>query len=145
MTGDQGRWVLLDLLEVWMSPYFLPGTGREVISPPGLVPGFVALMLLSAAACAVTCVLLGRRATFGRARLALWSLCGLVFGPAGLLLLLALGALPARVRCPSCGRPRVVDRDRCEHCGAGHARPAPDGTEIFDEAAATPQAALAGH
>ena len=144
LTGDQGRWVLLDLLEVWTAPYFLPGTGRELISPPGLVPGFAALMLLSAAACAVACFLLGRRATFSRARLVGWSLCGLVFGPVGLLLLLALQALPARVRCPGCGRPRVVDRERCEHCGAAHAVPAADGTEIFETTAATADAALAG-
>jgi hypothetical protein len=25
-----------------------------------------------------------------------------------------------------------VDRDLCEHCGAAHALPAPDGTEIFE-------------
>jgi hypothetical protein len=144
LTGDQGRWVLYDLLEEWTAPYFIPGSGREIVSPPGVVPGFVALMLLSAAACAVACFLLGRRATFSRARLAGWSLCGLVFGPVGLLLLLALQMLPARIRCPACGRPRVVDRDRCEHCGAAHARPAPDGTEIFETVPAA-DAALAGN
>jgi hypothetical protein len=36
-----------------------------------------------------------------------------------------------------------VDRDRCEHCGAAHATPALDGTEIF-ETAATADAVLAG-
>jgi hypothetical protein len=137
-------WVLLELLEDW-TPALIPGAGLETGTPPGLVPGFLALMLLSAAVCAVTCFLLGRRATFGRARLVGWSLCGLAFGPAGLLLLLALHGLPARVRCPGCGRPRVVDRDRCEHCGAAHATPARDGTEVFDTAAVTADAALAGH
>jgi hypothetical protein len=37
-----------------------------------------------------------------------------------------------------------VDRDHCEHCGAEHAAPPPDGTEIFEEADATPLAAAAG-
>jgi hypothetical protein len=41
------------------------------------------------------------------------------------------------------GRPRVVDRERCEHCGAPHGLPAPDGTEIFEEAAAAPHEAFA--
>jgi hypothetical protein len=142
-SNDQARWVLGELLEYW-TPHFIPGVDSDTGTKPGLVPGFIVLMLLSAAACAVTCFLLGRRATFGRARLVGWSLCGLAFGPAGLLLLLALHGLPARVRCPGCGRPRVVDRERCEHCGAAHARPAPDGTEIFETTTATADAALAG-
>jgi hypothetical protein len=139
---DQARWVLLDLLEQWI-PRFIPGVGWDTGTRPGLVPGFVALMLLSAAACAGTCFLLARRSTFSRARVAGWSLCGLVFGPVGLLLLLALPALPARVRCPACGWQRVVDRDRCEHCGAPHAVPAPDGTEIFEMTATPSHPALA--
>jgi hypothetical protein len=147
LTRGRGRWVLLDLLESWV-PSFIPGVGGgaslDVGMRPGLVPAFAALSVLSAAACGVVCFLLARRSAFGRARLVGWSLCGLAFGPAGLLLLLALDALPARVRCPGCGRPRVVDRERCEHCGAAHARPAPDGTEIFEADAAPADAALAG-
>jgi hypothetical protein len=73
-----------------------------------------------------------------------WSLCGLLFGWAGLVLLLALQEWPARVACPKCHKPRVVARDTCEHCGAPHAAPAPDGTEIFEEVGAAPHAALAG-
>ena len=34
------------------------------------------------------------------------------------LLLLALQDWPARVACPGCGKPRLVTRDTCEHCGA---------------------------
>jgi hypothetical protein len=140
---DQARWVLLDLLDL-EGARFIPGVGWDTGTRPGLVAGFVALMLLSSAACAVTCFFLARRATFSWARVVGWSLCGLVFGPVGLLLLLALQMLPARVRCPACGRARVVDRDRCEHCGAPHARPAPDGTEIFETTAAPADAALVG-
>jgi hypothetical protein len=137
-------WVLAELLEYWV-PGLFPGAGLEASAPPGLVAGFVALMLLSAAASAAACFLLARRSTFALARTAGWSLCGLVFGPVGLLLLLALQALPARVRCPRCGRPRVVNRDHCEHCGAAHATPAPDGTEIFETNAAAADAGTGLH
>jgi hypothetical protein len=123
--------VLFFLLVEWAG-HFLPGIDRGSGTTRGLIPGFVALMLLSAAACALACYLLARRAAFSRARRVGWALCGFVFGWVGLLLLVALQEWPARVRCPSCGRPRVVDRDRCEHCGAAHAEPAPDGTEIFE-------------
>jgi hypothetical protein len=140
--GQDGS-ILLALLDGWVPPV-IPGSGREWSTPPGLVPGFIALTLLSAAACAVTCFLLGRRASFAPARRIGWLLCGLVFGPVGLLLLLALQVLPAHIRCHACGRPRVVDRDRCEHCGATHALPVPDGTEIFETSAAPTDAALAG-
>jgi hypothetical protein len=87
-------------------------------------------------ACALVCFVRARRYSFSRARCIGWALCGFVFGWVGLLLMLALQEWPARVRCPSCGQPRRVDRDRCEHCGAAHALPAPDGTEIFAQTAA---------
>jgi hypothetical protein len=60
-------------------------------------------------------------------------LCGLVFGPIGVLLMLALREWPARIACPGCHKPRVATRNTCEHCGAPHARPRTDGTEIFQE------------
>jgi hypothetical protein len=143
VRDDQGRWVLQDFLEEW-APHFIPGIGWDTGTRPGLVPGFAALLLLSAVGCALTCFVLGRRATFGRARLAGWSLCGLLFGPVGLLLLLALQMLPARIRCHTCGQLRVVDRDRCEHCGAAHALPAADGTEIFETTSTLADAVPAG-
>jgi len=63
-------------------------------------------------------------------------------GPPGLLLMLAVEQWPARIACLGCGKPRVVSRDACEHCSARHAAPAPDGTEIFEQTAAAPHAAL---
>jgi hypothetical protein len=39
---------------------------------------------------------------------------------------------PAQIACPACRRRRVVTREQCEHCGAPHAYPALDGTEIFE-------------
>jgi hypothetical protein len=98
----------------------------------GPVLAFIVLMVFSATVCALVCLLLARSYAFSKAGCVGWSLCGLLFGPAGLLLLLALQDWPARVACPDCRMPRVVLRDRCEHCGAPHASPPADGTEVFE-------------
>src|SRR5262249_2416441 len=119
------------------TPFFSPGAGWNMRIEGGLMFGYLALMLLSAAVSALVCFLLARRYSFTRLQCLGWALCGLLFGLTGLLLMLALQEWPARVSCPSCGRPRRVDRDSCEHCGAAHAPPAPDGTEIFEPAATT--------
>jgi hypothetical protein len=124
--------------------FFLPAVGSLPRTPDGLVACFWTLMLLSAAACALACFLLTRRHAFSGARCVGWTVCGFLWGPTGLLLLLALQDWPARIPCPKCRKPRVVTRDTCEHCGAPHAAPAPDGTEIFEEIAQAPHEALAG-
>ena len=109
--------------------------------PRGLIPGYIALILLSAAASALGCFVLARRHAFSHARCISWALVGFLFGWVGLVLMLVLREWPARIVCPKCGKLRVVTRDTCEHCGATHAVPTPDGTEIF-ESAATPQVAV---
>jgi hypothetical protein len=111
---------------------FIPGAGANMDATGGVVVAYRALILLSALACAAICFLLARRHSFSRAGRVGWGLCGLLFGWVGLVLMLALQEWPARVRCPSCGWPRRVDRERCQHCGAPHAPPALDGTEIFE-------------
>jgi hypothetical protein len=116
--------------------FFIPGAGEGATAADGVVLAYRALILLSALACALACFLLARRHAFSRGSCLAWLVCGLVFGPAGLLLMFALEEWPARVACPQCRRPRVVNREACEHCGAPHAAPAPDGTEIFEEDAA---------
>jgi hypothetical protein len=141
--GATDQSVLLELLEEWIG-YFIPAAVWRTATGSGLFLGYCALTLLSSAGCALVCFLLARRYAFSRARRVGWALCGLLFGWVGLALMLALQEWPARVRCPSCGRQRLVDSERCEHCGAAHAPPAPDGTEIFEEAAATPEPTLAG-
>src|SRR5262249_19222623 len=70
---------------------------------------------------------------FSHSRRMGWALCGFFFGWVGLVLLLALHEWPARVACPKCRGLRVVTRATCEHCGALHALPEPDGTEVFAE------------
>jgi hypothetical protein len=122
--------------------YFIPGVRWNPNAHLGLVFGFAALMLMSAVVSALVCYLLARRYAFSRAQRLGWSLCGLAFGPIGLLLMLALQEWPPRVTCCSCHRPRVVTRDACEHCGAPHAAPAPDGTEIFESTATSAQSML---
>jgi hypothetical protein len=106
------------------------GIGPE--QSTGTVLAYRGLIMLSALVCFLTCYLLARRSSFSRTGGFVWSLCGLVFGPAGLLLMLAVQEWPARVTCPKCRKHRVVTRDTCEHCGASHAPPVPDGTEIFE-------------
>jgi hypothetical protein len=142
-AGGTEQPLVLEILEDWIG-YFIPLAVWRTDTGDGLFVGYSALSLLSSAVCAAACFLLARRYAFSRARRLGWALCGLLFGWVGLVLMLALQEWPARVRCPSCGRPRRVDRERCEHCGAPHAPPAKDGTEIFEETAATPRAALAG-
>jgi YD repeat-containing protein len=145
----QARWhngtemsVLLPFL-FYSTQFFLPGVGSFPRADQGLVLGFAALILLSAVVCGLVCLLLARRNAFSRARQVGWTLCGLIWGPTGLLLMLALQEWPAHIACPRCLKPRVVTRETCEHCGAPQATPAPDGTEIFEVTAATQQLAMA--
>ena len=55
-----------------------------------------------------------------------------VEGFPGFLAFLSLQEWPAREPCPNCQRLRNVDREKCEHCGAGFAPPETKGTEIFE-------------
>jgi hypothetical protein len=116
------------------------GAGPEVGS--GTVLAYRGLILLSALVCALTCFLLARRYSFSRSGRLGWALSGLLFGPAGLLLMLAIQEWPARVACSGCRKPRVVTRDTCEHCGARHALPQSDGTEIIEPSVTTPSPPL---
>jgi hypothetical protein len=120
----------------------VPGGSWTLGTGEGPVLAFEILTLLSAATCALVCFLLARRHAFSRARCICWAVCGFLFGPVGVLLMLALQEWPARVICPKCRKPRVVTLDNCEHCGAPHAPPTPDGTEIFEPFAARPHPAL---
>ncbi|MCC7145826.1 MAG: hypothetical protein IT443_05225 [Phycisphaeraceae bacterium] len=80
--------------------------------------------------CLVNVVVAWRWALGGR-RMAWWGVLGLVMGLAGVLLLWCMVSRPVKVRCASCGRKRVVRRERCEHCAAEFGRPAENGTEVF--------------
>ena len=132
------------LQNLWFTTQaYLPGVRWDRRAHPGLVAGFAASVLLASLASGLACFLLPRRHAFSRARRIGWALCGLLLGPAGLLMMIVLLEWPAQIACPKCRKPRVVTRDLCEHCGAAHAAPVPDGTEIFEPNAAMPQPAVA--
>ncbi len=125
--GSTQKSSLLDYLDGIQS--FIPGTSPTVVqsaakaTPTGLIAGYIALILLSAAASALVCFLLARLSAFSRARSIGWALVGFLFGWVGLVLLLVVQEWPARIACPKCRELRVVTRDTCEHCGAFMPRP----------------------
>src|SRR5262249_2981095 len=128
---------------------YVPGTSTMATClspatqpPSGLVAGYLTLILLAAAASALGCFVLARRHAFCRVRCIGWALVGFFFGWVGLVLMLALQEWPARIRCPKCQKLRVVTREKCEHCGASHAVPPPDNTEVFESANTAPPIAL---
>ena len=61
-----------------------------------------------------------------------WAAFQLGFGIPGLLTFLCVQEWPAREACPNCKKLRVVDREKCEHCGADFAPPEKSGTEVFE-------------
>jgi len=65
-----------------------------------------------------------------------WSVFILFLGIPGLLALLCAEEWPAREICPACQNLRVVDREKCEHCGADFRPPEKTGAEIFEPLAA---------
>lgn len=122
------------------SEAILDAHGKEAgLKASELLLPFAVLMILSAAASALACYLLSRRYAFSRARRIGWSLCGLLLGPYGLLLMLSLQEWPARIACPACRRLRVTTSKTCEHCGALQPSPTADGTEILESCPPIPQ------
>ncbi|MBI4603127.1 MAG: hypothetical protein HY721_14305 [Planctomycetes bacterium] len=105
----------------------LLSAGAEELGRPALLP-----LVVGSALAAALVFALARRHAFGRARLAGWSIAGLLLGIPGLLLYLGLVERPALVACPACSRPRVVTRDACERCGAPFPAPERDGTEVIE-------------
>ncbi len=92
---------------------------------------FISLVVV-ALVCAMAGWLLGWRYNLSpRARIG-WAVFHLVAGIPGLLGFLSVQDWPARESCPSCKRLRVVNRNDCEHCGAGFAPPHKTGIEIFE-------------
>ena len=96
--------------------------------PPGLVLLNVAVAVLVSLPIGWW---LGRRYRFSLAAQAGWAAFHLLFGVPGLLAFLSVQEWPAREACPNCKRLRLVDRARCEHCGADFAPPEKTGTEVF--------------
>jgi hypothetical protein len=112
---------------------FIPGVCWDLHGHPGLAFTFAAFMLLVSLLCGGGCFWLTRSHAFSPARRIGWTVVGLLFGPTGFLLLITLLEWPVQIVCPNCRLPRVVSGELCEHCGAAHALPISDGTEIFEE------------
>jgi len=113
----------------------LPLLGDEAW--PAAIPWW--LMPYSLAA-ALVCIpmgwWLGWRYSFSlRAQLG-WAVFYLAWGIPGLLAFLCVQEWPAREVCPGCKKLRVVDREKCPHCGADFAPPEKTGTEVFEPLAA---------
>ncbi|GAT33748.1 ABC-type transport system [Terrimicrobium sacchariphilum] len=104
------------------------------------------LRWLAAAAVGLLCAALIqiplKRDQFAGQRLA-WTVFAFFFGVFGLLAFWIANDWPRRLACPSCSRKRSVERETCEHCGAGWPAPKQDGTEIWEGLTeeATPPAA----
>jgi hypothetical protein len=121
---------------------YIPGITWDLRARPGLGLSFAGLMLLASVCSCISCFVLIQRSAFSAAQRLEWAACGLLFGPYGLLLMVVLLDRPASVPCPSCRKSRVVTRERCEHCGAAHAVPRADGTEILEPVKAISEPAL---
>jgi hypothetical protein len=97
-------------------------------------------LLIVAACCVPICLPVGfwlcRRYVMPTVPTIGWMLFLLLTGLPGLIAFLSVNEWPAREPCPSCGRRRVVTREKCEHCGAAFAPPQKVGIEIFESAAA---------
>lgn len=91
-----------------------------------------AIMALACILSAVLAWLCGARYGFTPGERLPWSAACAALGPLALLTLLSLREFPARAACPECGRRRIVNRERCEHCGAPWPRRAASPTDIFD-------------
>jgi hypothetical protein len=82
--------------------------------------------------CAIAAVALLRRRDQTRWTKIVWIVIALLMGVSAVLLLLSLRSRVATVRCPSCGKERLVTRETCQHCQAAFAEPARQGVEILE-------------
>ncbi len=89
------------------------------------------VMTIFAVALAVLAAVWARRVGFTVRQAWPWVVLVLLFGPAALLAFRLAGGWPQRVRCPFCGRPRILTDDKCAHCQHVWETPPPSGTEIF--------------
>jgi hypothetical protein len=123
-----------DALSFFVSPEFpfvKPLLFRLALSHVPIQWKLVKIAFVSALMCAVAGWLIGRRYRFGIQAQMGWVLFHLLTGFPGLLAFLCVREWPARESCPACKKPRVVDRERCEHCGANFSPPEKTGREIF--------------
>ncbi|MCX5660687.1 MAG: hypothetical protein NTW19_13335 [Planctomycetota bacterium] len=88
-------------------------------------------MAISALVGGLACAWRARRGGMARGPTIAWGVAGAWLGVVGWLLMLCVEDVPLREKCPGCGKPRLITRERCEHCAAAFAPPAMDGSEVF--------------
>jgi len=101
---------------------------ERVRHSPVVVVGLVATGLASA----IVAVLLLRRCAPKPGMKIVWAIIGAAMGISGVLLLLCIRQRVASIKCPSCGKSRLVTEEHCEHCQAEFAPPVMLGIEIFE-------------
>jgi hypothetical protein len=82
---------------------------------------------------AVATPLWARSRQFSWRRAWAWAGFVLAFNLAGLITFRLIADWPVLVRCPACGRKRLVNEATCVHCGATWPVPVRDGTEILEK------------
>jgi predicted RNA-binding Zn-ribbon protein involved in translation (DUF1610 family) len=95
--------------------------------------GLIAALVAAVGAFFATALLAGGRG-FSRQAKWVWSILNALLGCTGVLLFISLFTRIAKVPCPACGKPRLVTRERCEHCNAPFSPPAAQGIEVFENA-----------
>jgi hypothetical protein len=89
------------------------------------------LMVLVSAVVTVSAFLLMRLYRVSGWRCILWSMAVFAMGLPALLTFLAMHPFPRRAKCPACGRPRLLNEDRCARCRAEWPMPARRATDVF--------------
>jgi hypothetical protein len=92
-----------------------------------------ALAVIALVLAAIT-FLWARKTGFSNGAALRWAAFSFVFGPAGLLTFRLATDWPVRLRCPSCGKKRAIEREQCMHCHQPWTLPEGNGTEILDGA-----------
>jgi hypothetical protein len=94
----------------------------------------MALKIQAIAGCLAACIIFGitKSYAFSNKHSWIWSFIGFFTGIPGLLMFICIQEWPAKEPCSNCAKKRVVDRDKCEHCGTEFLPPKLDGTEIFE-------------
>jgi hypothetical protein len=131
-TGKQAWWI--DVLQIVGVPpvyMWLKAIINSKMEGPHWAKALIELVGIGIV-CAIAVVGLLRRRDQTRWTKIVWIVIAMLMGVSGVLLLLSLRDRVAAVRCPSCGKDRLVTREVCEHCNAPFAEPARLGIEILE-------------
>ena len=132
LLAAAGTWPLRDVFLTAPSETDFPGTpppfplvAPEASPAEWWMLGGVAVVL------AVAAWLVARGLGLARARAWTWALVAFGGGLPGFLTYWLVAGVPARARCPHCGRQRPLGTELCPRCWQPWPSPEPTGTEIF--------------